>query len=117
MSLGTSGSTSSRRRTTSRTDREKTGADLRLSVASLVSALPFGAALAMRVGPRQPDDEREPSGEQTDAEREVAGHARGHGIARASMWPVRRDIAANGVRLHCVLEGKGPLVLLLHGFP
>src|SRR5438034_10283475 len=89
MSLGTSGSSSSRRRTTSRTDREKTGADLRLSVASLMSALPFGAALAMRVGPRQPDDEREPSGEQTDAEREVAGHARGHGIARASMWPVQ----------------------------
>lgn len=26
-------------------------------------------------------------------------------------------ITVNGVRLHCVLEGKGPLVLLLHGFP
>ena len=23
----------------------------------------------------------------------------------------------NGVRLHCVVEGEGPLVLLLHGFP
>ena len=28
-----------------------------------------------------------------------------------------RGITVNGVRLHCVLEGKGPLVLLLHGFP
>ena len=23
----------------------------------------------------------------------------------------------NGVRLHCVVEGVGPLILLLHGFP
>jgi pimeloyl-ACP methyl ester carboxylesterase len=30
---------------------------------------------------------------------------------------VQRDLRVNGVRLHCVLEGKGPLVLLLHGFP
>src|SRR5438034_9603878 len=117
MSLGISGSSSSRRRTMSRTDREKTGADLRLSVAGLVSALPLGAALAMRVGPRQPDHEREPSGEQTDAEREVAGHARGSWHRACQHVPVRRDIAVNGVRLHCVLEGKGPLVLLLHGFP
>ncbi|OLB99948.1 MAG: hypothetical protein AUI15_08035 [Actinobacteria bacterium 13_2_20CM_2_66_6] len=28
-----------------------------------------------------------------------------------------RDIDVNGVRLHCVVEGEGPLVLLLHGFP
>ena len=28
-----------------------------------------------------------------------------------------RDIHVNGVRLHCVVEGEGPLVLLLHGFP
>ena len=30
---------------------------------------------------------------------------------------MQRDLRVNGVRLHCVLEGKGPLVLLLHGFP
>ena len=28
-----------------------------------------------------------------------------------------RDVEVNGVRLHCVVEGDGPLVLLLHGFP
>ncbi|HEY8785913.1 MAG TPA: alpha/beta hydrolase [Candidatus Limnocylindria bacterium] len=28
-----------------------------------------------------------------------------------------RDMDVNGVRLHCVVEGEGPLVLLLHGFP
>jgi pimeloyl-ACP methyl ester carboxylesterase len=30
---------------------------------------------------------------------------------------VERDVALNGVRLHCVVQGEGPLVLLLHGFP
>jgi pimeloyl-ACP methyl ester carboxylesterase len=30
---------------------------------------------------------------------------------------VERDLKVNGVRLHCVVEGEGPLVLLLHGFP
>ncbi|MDP9275478.1 MAG: alpha/beta fold hydrolase [Chloroflexota bacterium] len=30
---------------------------------------------------------------------------------------MERDIGVNGVRLHCVVEGQGPLVLLLHGFP
>ena len=30
---------------------------------------------------------------------------------------MERDLEVNGVRLHCVVEGKGPLVLLLHGFP
>jgi pimeloyl-ACP methyl ester carboxylesterase len=30
---------------------------------------------------------------------------------------MRRDVEVNGVRLHCVVEGEGPLVLLLHGFP
>jgi epoxide hydrolase 4 len=30
---------------------------------------------------------------------------------------VERDVTVNGVRLHCVVEGKGQLVLLLHGFP
>ena len=28
-----------------------------------------------------------------------------------------RDIAANGIRLHVVQQGDGPLVVLLHGFP
>lgn len=28
-----------------------------------------------------------------------------------------RLVRTNGVRLHCVVEGAGPLVLLLHGFP
>src|SRR5579859_6607434 len=26
-------------------------------------------------------------------------------------------VAANGVRLHCVTAGEGPLILFLHGFP
>ncbi|MDQ2913704.1 MAG: alpha/beta fold hydrolase [Chloroflexota bacterium] len=30
---------------------------------------------------------------------------------------VDRDVTVNGVRLHCVVEGEGPLVVLLHGFP
>jgi pimeloyl-ACP methyl ester carboxylesterase len=30
---------------------------------------------------------------------------------------MERDIDLGSVRLHCVVEGKGPLVLLLHGFP
>jgi pimeloyl-ACP methyl ester carboxylesterase len=30
---------------------------------------------------------------------------------------MERDVEVNGVRLHCVVEGKGPLVFLLHGFP
>ncbi|HYV22445.1 MAG TPA: alpha/beta hydrolase [Candidatus Bathyarchaeia archaeon] len=30
---------------------------------------------------------------------------------------MERDVSVNGVRLHCVVEGEGPLVLLLHGFP
>jgi len=82
-----------------------------------VSAPPFGAALAMGVRPRQPDHEGEPSGEQTDAEREVAGHAPGSWHRACQHVRVDRGITVNGVRLHCVLEGKGPLVLLLHGFP
>src|SRR5262249_19746321 len=28
-----------------------------------------------------------------------------------------RTVRTNGVRLHCVVDGDGPLVLLLHGFP
>jgi pimeloyl-ACP methyl ester carboxylesterase len=30
---------------------------------------------------------------------------------------MERDVEVNGVRLHCVVEGEGPLVILLHGFP
>jgi epoxide hydrolase 4 len=30
---------------------------------------------------------------------------------------MERDVDIGGVRLHCVVEGEGPLVLLLHGFP
>jgi pimeloyl-ACP methyl ester carboxylesterase len=30
---------------------------------------------------------------------------------------VERVLSANGVRLHCLVEGEGPLVVLLHGFP
>jgi len=30
---------------------------------------------------------------------------------------MERDLTVNGVRLHCVVEGEGPLVVLLHGFP
>jgi pimeloyl-ACP methyl ester carboxylesterase len=28
-----------------------------------------------------------------------------------------RDAVVNGVRLHCVEAGSGPLVILLHGLP
>ena len=28
-----------------------------------------------------------------------------------------RSLATNGIRLHCVVAGSGPLVVLLHGFP
>jgi pimeloyl-ACP methyl ester carboxylesterase len=28
-----------------------------------------------------------------------------------------RQVRTNGVRLHCVIDGDGPLVVLLHGFP
>ncbi len=27
------------------------------------------------------------------------------------------DVSVNGIKLHCVSQGEGPLVLLLHGFP
>jgi len=29
----------------------------------------------------------------------------------------RRDLRANGLNMHCALQGTGPLVLLCHGFP
>src|SRR2546427_5422592 len=28
-----------------------------------------------------------------------------------------RTVATNGVNLHCAVDGDGPLVVLLHGFP
>ena len=28
-----------------------------------------------------------------------------------------RAITTNGISLHCVVAGSGPLVVLLHGFP
>jgi pimeloyl-ACP methyl ester carboxylesterase len=28
-----------------------------------------------------------------------------------------RTVATNGIRLHCAVDGEGPLVILLHGFP
>src|SRR5579864_947604 len=33
--------------------------------------------------------------------------------------PMFKDkyVKVNGVRLHCVTAGKGPLILFLHGFP
>ena len=71
----------------------------------------------MGVGPGKPDHQGEPSREQPDAEREVAGHASGTGHRACQHVRVDRGISVNGVRLHCVVEGKGPLVLLLHGFP
>src|SRR5256885_11289546 len=35
-----------------------------------------------------------------------------------SLWPMRHQVLdARGTRIHCVEEGSGPLVLLVHGFP
>lgn len=31
--------------------------------------------------------------------------------------PSFQNISANGVSLRCVVEGKGPLVLMIHGWP
>jgi pimeloyl-ACP methyl ester carboxylesterase len=36
---------------------------------------------------------------------------------RTSMALEHRFVETNGIRLHCVVDGTGPLVLLLHGFP
>ncbi len=80
-------------------------------------ALALRAALAVRVGPGQPDDQSEPSREQADAEREVAGHGSTPWHRACQHGRIERDISVNGIRLHCLVEGEGPLVLLLHGFP
>src|SRR5437773_9220814 len=39
--------------------------------------------------------------------------------AKTMEKPMFKDkyVKVNGVRLHCVTAGKGPLVLFLHGFP
>jgi len=36
---------------------------------------------------------------------------------RPTMALEHRMIATNGIRLHCAVDGEGPLVILLHGFP
>lgn len=40
-------------------------------------------------------------------------------VAKEKTKPVLQDsyVTVNGVRLHCVSAGKGPLILFLHGFP
>src|SRR5262249_4532675 len=60
---------------------------------------------------------------------EFEPHAVGHSAARrrltgndrlpnrARMPLEHRMMRTNGVRLHCVVSGEGPLVVLLHGFP
>lgn len=83
----------------------------------LARLLALRAALAVGVGPREPHDQGEPPGKEPDAEGEVAGHAGTTGIGRANIAGVERDVDLGGVRLHCVVEGEGPLVVLLHGFP
>jgi pimeloyl-ACP methyl ester carboxylesterase len=83
----------------------------------LAGALALGAAFAVRIGPGQPDDQRKPAGEKPDAEGEVTRHACTHWHRACQHGQVERDITVNGIRLHCVVEGEGPLVLLLHGFP
>src|SRR2546428_372573 len=36
---------------------------------------------------------------------------------RAGMAVEHRFVETNGIRLHCAVDGEGPLVILLHGFP
>jgi epoxide hydrolase 4 len=71
----------------------------------------------MRVGPGQPDDQSEPTREEPNAEGEVARHEEPPWHRACQHGAVERDLDVNGVRLHCVVEGEGSLVLLLHGFP
>src|SRR5438094_826380 len=70
---------------------------LDLPIVWLAGAFALRAAFAVRVGPGQPDDKREPSGEQADAEGEVARHAWASGIGRASMvaWSVTSGSTAS----------------------
>jgi hypothetical protein len=37
-------------------------------------------------------------------------------LAASPKWK-RQFAEVNGVRLHYVIEGKGPLIVFLHGFP
>lgn len=39
------------------------------------------------------------------------------GIGRANIARMEREVDLGGIRLHCIVEGDGPLVMLLHGFP
>jgi epoxide hydrolase 4 len=96
---------------------DRGGERLDLSVARLAGLLALGAALAVRVRPGQPHDQGEPSGKEPNAEGEVARHGGTPGIGRANIARVERDLDLDGIRLHCVVEGQGPLVVLLHGFP
>jgi hypothetical protein len=47
------------------------------------------------------------------------GSLAGEGVQTAPLPPgcVAGVVATNGIRLHYVAVGSGPLVLLLHGFP
>src|SRR3990172_4808576 len=35
----------------------------------------------------------------------------------AALAPGHPFVETNGIRLHCAVDGEGPLVILLHGFP
>ena len=39
-----------------------------------------------------------------------------HNLTAAETWQ-HQYIAINGIRLHYVIQGKGPLIVLMHGFP
>src|SRR5213078_2881654 len=38
-------------------------------------------------------------------------------LCRPAMALEHRTVATNGINLHCAVDGDGPLVLFLHGFP
>src|SRR5207247_9594852 len=38
-------------------------------------------------------------------------------LCRPAMALEHRTVATNGINLHCAVDGDGPLVILLHGFP
>src|SRR5207247_10171267 len=81
-----------------RLDESRCGAlGLDLPVVRLTGAFALRAALAVRVGPGQPDDKGEPSGEKPDAEGEVRRHGCTSGIGRASMaaWSVTSGSTAS----------------------
>src|SRR6185503_13283557 len=40
-----------------------------------------------------------------------------HPLAPDSMAIEHRVVQTNGIRLHCAVDGDGPLVIFLHGFP